>query len=201
MEKNNEKLAAASTLLYDHFGNEITDDDIKAILSKDDIKSILSREVDNDRLVKIFVSQPMKHRSDEEIIAERNRLFNAFKNKINELGYEGYRFELIDSFFKDANHSMDVKHEGVWYLAMSFELLATADIAIFANGAGDDPFNSAKGCLLENSACTFYNVPAIKESYIYDDSPKSVEYFKSTVSKALLAATAHKTANATKSNY
>ena len=177
MENNNEKVAAEDIFLVDHFGTKLVDDDR--------IKAILSREVNDDRLIKIFVSQPMKHRSDEEIIAERNRLFNDFKNKITELGYEGYHFELIDSFFKDINHSKDVKHEGVWYLGMSFELLATADIAIFANGA-TDPFKSAKGCILEKNACTFYNVPNIEESYMYDDKPESVEYFKSTVKKALI---------------
>ena len=163
-EKLTEKLAAQSTFLYDHFGGEIVYDD--------------------DRVVKIFVSQPMKNRSDEEIIAERTRLFNDFKNKITELGYEGYRFELIDSFFKDVNHSKDIKHEGVWYLGMSYELLATADIAIFANGASNPM--GAKGCILEKNACTFYNVPNIEESYMYDDKPESVEYFKSTVKKALI---------------
>ena len=177
MESNNEKVASEDIFLVDHFGTKLVDDDR--------IKAILSREVNDDRSVKIFVSQPMKNRSDEEIIAERNRLFNDFKNKITELGYEGYCFELIDSFFKDINHSIDVKHEGVWYLGMSFELLATADIAIFANGASDI-FNGAKGCRLERNACTFYNVPNIAESYIYDDSPESVEYFKSTVKKALI---------------
>ena len=178
MENNNEKVAAEDIFLVDHFGTKLVDDDR--------IKAILSREVNDDRLIKIFVSQPMKHRSDEEIIAERNRLFNEFKNKINKLGYEGYRFELLDSFFKDINHSIDVKHEGVWYLGMSLVLLAECDIAIFANGA-----MSANGCLLERSACNYYKIPFIEEFTMYSDKPEENESFKWTVKKALLNCTSH----------
>ena len=163
-EKLTEKLAAQSAFLYDHFGGEIVYDD--------------------DRVVKIFVSQPMKNRSDEEIIAERNRLFNDFKNKIHELGYEGYEFKLIDSFFKDIKPDKNVKYSGVWYLGKSFELLATADIAIFANGASNPM--GAKGCLLERNACTFYKVPVIEEFDMYNDKLEAIESFKWTVKKALL---------------
>ena len=70
---------------------------------------------------KLFISQPMRDKTDEEIIAERERAIESAKKHL------GDDVEVIDSFFKDAPH--DAKP--LWYLAKSLELLSTADIAYF----------------------------------------------------------------------
>ena len=85
---------------------------------------------------KLFISQPMKDLSNEEIEKERARILEAvkkmeFTNEVKiHVSKDGSKWdlkdtniELIDSFFKDAPH--DVKP--LWFLGKSFELLSTSD--------------------------------------------------------------------------
>lgn len=72
-------------------------------------------------MVKVFISQPMRDKTDAEIKEERERIIDACKNKYGEI-------DVIDSFFESAPH--DAKP--LWFLGKSFELLSTADIAVFA---------------------------------------------------------------------
>lgn len=73
---------------------------------------------------KLFISQPMKDKSDEEILKERE---NAIKSAEKLLGEP---VEIIDSFFQSA----PVDARPLWFLGKSLELLSTADIAYFAKG-------------------------------------------------------------------
>ena len=70
---------------------------------------------------RLFISQPMRDKTDEEILAEREKAVKVAKEMLNE------DVEVIDSFFQEAPH--DAKP--LWYLAKSLELLATADVAFF----------------------------------------------------------------------
>ena len=88
---------------------------------------------------KLFISQPMRGKTDEEILLERKRAIEAAKTKIGE------NVEVIDSFFKDA--LVDAKP--LWYLAKSIELLATADIAYFVDG-----WDKMRGCKIEYECAT-----------------------------------------------
>lgn len=71
---------------------------------------------------KLFVSVPMKGRTEEEIKASIQKM-----KKIAEI-YEGEELELIDSYIKD-NPPKDSK-EAVWYLGESLKKLAQADVFI-----------------------------------------------------------------------
>ena len=71
---------------------------------------------------KLFISQPMKDKTDEQILQEREKAIAAAKQKV------GDDVEVINSFFKDAPH--DAKP--LWFLGKSLELLASADVAYFA---------------------------------------------------------------------
>lgn len=73
--------------------------------------------------MKLFVSQPMSGKTDEEILEERNRLINKVKKVHSDV-------EVIDSFFLDAPHDA----RPLWFLGKSLELLSTADLAVFADG-------------------------------------------------------------------
>lgn len=76
------------------------------------------------RMKKLFISQPMRDKTDEEILAEREKAVKVAKEMLNE------DVEVIDSFFWEAPH--DAPH---WYLVgRSLELLATADVAFFCTG-------------------------------------------------------------------
>lgn len=86
---------------------------------------------------KIFISQPMKDKTDEQILKERERAVSVVKKKFN-----GEDVEIIDSFFQSAPH--DAKP--LWFLGKSLELLSTADVAYFI---GD--WKNYRGCKIENT--------------------------------------------------
>ncbi len=90
---------------------------------------------------KLFISQPMKGKTDEEILAEREY---AVRTAADLLGEE---VEVIDSFFQGTDLSP------LECLGESLKLLAKADIAYFAPG-----WNKARGCLIEHECCETYGV-------------------------------------------
>ena len=89
--------------------------------------------------IKVFISQPMKDKTNEEIEKERVEIKEMLDAKWGEDGYE-----IIDSFFKDAPHEA----KPLWFLGKSFELLSTADVCVFAKG-----WNNARGCCVEHLVC------------------------------------------------
>lgn len=97
---------------------------------------------------KLFISQPMRDKTDEEIIAERERAIESAKEQLGE------DVEVIDSFFKDAPH--DAKP--LWYLAKSLELLATADVAYFC-----EDWDKYRGCRIENTCAIEYGIDVIED--------------------------------------
>lgn len=103
--------------------------------------------------VRLFISQPMRGKSDEEIESEREKLI-----EIAEAVYFGRgEVEVIDSFFKGG---IDVPADAkapLYYLGKSLELLATADVAIFAKG-----WREARGCRIEHECADGYGVARIE---------------------------------------
>ena len=95
------------------------------------------------RRLRVFISQPMNGKTNEEIEKEREELTEFAKAKL------GSDVEIIDSFFKDAPH--DAKP--LWFLGKSFELLSTADACVFAKG-----YEKARGCVMEHKACENYGI-------------------------------------------
>lgn len=96
---------------------------------------------------KLFVSVPMKGRTEEEIKASIQKM-----KKIAET-YEEEELELIDSYV-EGNPPKD-NHQSVWYLGKSLEKLSEADIFI---GIEDD-YNWS-GCYIERQAASRYNIKA-----------------------------------------
>lgn len=97
---------------------------------------------------KIFISQPMRGKSDAEILAERKDAIEKSKNIIGE------DIEIIESYFEDydpENGCIPLK-----YLSKSLELLADADFAYFARG-----WDEARGCRIEHACATAYDIPFI----------------------------------------
>lgn len=95
--------------------------------------------------MKIFISQPMKDLSEEEI---RHNKMKAVK-KIKSL--YGDDAEIIDSFIEGEGNSL-------WYLGKSIELLSTADVAYFLKG-----WNTARGCRIEYMCASNYGIGAYFE--------------------------------------
>lgn len=97
---------------------------------------------------KLFISQPMKDKTDAEILAVREQAIQSAKNLLGE------DVEVIDSFFQDAPH--DAKP--LLFLAKFLELLATADVVYFAKD-----WEKYRGCRIENTCAVEYGITVIED--------------------------------------
>jgi hypothetical protein len=95
---------------------------------------------------KLFISQPMRGKTDEEILAVRKKAIESAEKLIDE------PVEVIDSFFRAA----PANAKPLWFLGKSLELLATADVVYFAEG-----WNETRGCRIEHICAVEYNIDRI----------------------------------------
>ena len=100
---------------------------------------------------KLFISQPMRGLTDEEILNKRTEILINITEKIKE------PVELIDSFIKEYPGEIN-KSVPVYYLGKSIQLLSQADIAYFG---GD--WRNARGCLIEHEVARQYGIKIIEE--------------------------------------
>ena len=100
---------------------------------------------------KIFISQPMRGLTDEEILKAREEILIKAGKKIGE------PVELIDSFIEDYPGEIN-KHIPVFYLGKSIQFLSQADIAYF----GED-WRNARGCKIEHEIAKQYGIEIIEE--------------------------------------
>lgn len=94
---------------------------------------------------KLFVSVPMKGRTDEEIRA------NVTKMKTIAEAYEGEALELIDSYITD-NPPID-NRQAIWYLAKALEKLSEADLFVSIDG-----YWNWNGCAIEVETARRYGI-------------------------------------------
>lgn len=94
---------------------------------------------------KLFVSVPMKGRTEEEIKASIQMM-----KRIAE-AYEGEELELIDSYIE--GNPPKNNHQSVWYLGKSLEKLSEADIFI-----GIEHDYNWSGCYIEGIAAHRYGI-------------------------------------------
>ena len=97
--------------------------------------------------MKIFISQPMRDKTNEEIQAERD----AAIAKIQEL-YPHDDVTVLDTFFKDAPH--DAKP--LYFLGKSIQILGNADLAVFI---GD--WKNYRGCRTEKMVAENYDIQTL----------------------------------------
>lgn len=90
--------------------------------------------------MKLFISQPMNGKTDDEILKVREEALAFVKDM-----FKGEEIELIDSFFQGAPE--DAKP--LWYLGKSIQLMSEADAVFFASG-----WEKARGCKIEHE-CAF----------------------------------------------
>ena len=101
----------------------------------------------------LFISQPMRGKSDEEIESEREDLIAIAKAVYAGRG----EVEVIDSFFKGGLNAPAGAKAPLYYLSKSLELLATAEVAIFAKD-----WREARGCRIEHECADGYGVARIE---------------------------------------
>ena len=97
---------------------------------------------------KLFISQPMNGKTDEQILEERSRAMKAAGVELAE------SVTPVNSFFDgyDPGHGcVPLK-----FLARSIDLLADADVACFTPG-----WKEARGCRIEHECAVAYGIPVI----------------------------------------
>nr|DAO15666.1 MAG TPA: protein of unknown function (DUF4406) [Caudoviricetes sp.] len=97
---------------------------------------------------KLFISQPMRGKTDNEIKAERTRAIQMAEEIVGE------PVEVIDSFFEKA----PVNAKPLWFLGKALELLSDADVAYFAPG-----WKEARGCRIEHTCAIEYAIVCIED--------------------------------------
>ena len=90
--------------------------------------------------MKLFISQPMKGKTDEQILEERDKAAGLFI-------LEGENVEVIDSFIKDA----PAQAAPLWYLGESIKLLGEADVVYFCKD-----WQKYNGCTIEHECAVRY---------------------------------------------
>lgn len=98
--------------------------------------------------MKVFISQPMRDKTDEQILKERKRAVQVINEKYGE------EVEILESFFQGVPH--DAKP--LWFLGKSIMLLSQADVAYFIG-----EWRNYRGCKAENMLAHEYGIDTIEE--------------------------------------
>lgn len=91
--------------------------------------------------MKVFISQPMNGKTDEQIKKERKILTDKAKSRY------GADVEIIDSFMEGAPHDA----APLWFLGKALQLMSQADVVYFAKD-----WAKARGCVIENLCAQKY---------------------------------------------
>lgn len=100
----------------------------------------------------VFISQPMAGKSETEILEERSGIEESLRAR---------GFCIANSVFEQEPKCANIP---LGYLAMSIELLAKCDRAVFMPG-----WENARGCKIEHDCCVAYGIPV----EYYDRQPES----------------------------
>lgn len=99
---------------------------------------------------KAMLSQPMGGRTEQEIIATRNRA-------VAELERRGY--EVVNTYFHGAFESnMNTINKPLYCLGKSILCMAVCDTVYFCHG-----WQNARGCRIEHDAAVAYGLEVIEE--------------------------------------
>ena len=115
---------------------------------KDDYMATISQKIDMFENPKVFVSQPMKGKTKEKILEEREKIKNTLDGY-----FRGIPYTIIDSVLTPPKNTTN---EALWCLGRSLQLLSEPDVAIFAEG-----WELARGCWLEHESCLRYSIPTL----------------------------------------
>lgn len=122
------------------------------------VKELLTekRNTENKSIKKkAMLSQPMRGKTDEEIIETRNRAIKA----LEAAGYEVVNTPLTDEWYsKEKMEERGVVQIPVCFLAKSIENMSLCHAVYFCKG-----WDRARGCILENEVAKAYGLDIIYE--------------------------------------
>ena len=108
---------------------------------------------------KVFISQPTSGLSDLQIKKDKARVIEGLYN----YGYKPDEIMIINTFNEENNtfieeNAPDNVNSALWYLGKTLELLANADIVVFAKG-----WRNARRCEMEFKCINDYGISFICE--------------------------------------
>lgn len=95
---------------------------------------------------KLFISQPMRDKTNEQITAEREKAVERARE------YLGEDVEVIDSFFENAPHEA----KPLWFIGESIKMLGEADVVYFCKD-----WEKYRGCSIEHTCAVEYGIQTI----------------------------------------
>lgn len=99
-----------------------------------------------------MISQPMAGLSEQEILAERNRVTEVLVS-------QGH--EVIDTYFSDYQKRCETEHPNncpLYWLGKAFEQMSKCDAVYFVRG-----WACTRGCRIEYSAACEYGLAIVNE--------------------------------------
>ena len=106
-------------------------------------------------LKKAMLSQPMAGKTDEEIVATREKTIEVLEEK----GYEIVNTLFTDEWYnKDNMEARGVVQIPLCFLAKSLENMSLCHAAYFCKG-----WENARGCVIEHAAAVAYGLEIIYE--------------------------------------
>ena len=100
----------------------------------------------NNNKVKIFLSFPMKGKTYEQILQEKEK---ALK-RLSELWVDT-DIEVLNTIFEDIS-----AHKPLWYLGKAIQALSEANVAVFCG-----EWENARGCRIEYRCANNYEIPVL----------------------------------------
>lgn len=119
---------------------------------------------------KLFVSVPMRGRTEENIKSTINKLHTIAEAIVGE------ELELIDSYFDDFPNGAEVKHPKIYYLGKSIQKLAEADYFI-----STDLKYEFKGTQHEYSIACDYGITILPDMPCHVVAPDAVDSVRTCI--------------------
>ena len=99
--------------------------------------------------MKVMISQPMKNREEDDILAERKVIIEKLKNM---------HIDVIDTFYKD--EIPEDYNVGVYFLGKSIQDMAKVDALFMCEG-----WRAARGCRIERQVAQDYGIKILYEDF------------------------------------
>lgn len=117
--------------------------------------------------MKVFISVPMRGRTDEEI----NNDIEIAKSKLSEMAQENQGYIIYVDNFVEVSSDMDIKNPStsMWCLGGAIQKMSECDAIYFCPG-----WQEARGCVIERHVAVLYGL-----SRLYQDDKTGVIFQES----------------------
>ena len=100
---------------------------------------------------KVFISQPMNGLTDSQIFDKREEIIK----ELHEI-YGSANILVMNTYINE--DAPAESNPGLWYLGKSLQILAEADLAVFAEG-----WKNARGCRIEHECAKEYGISIVMD--------------------------------------